>query len=217
MLFLDASTDVLVRRYEGSRRRHPIGEATLEESIEREREMLEPLKAEADVVLDTSDLNVHQLRGWIIELFAGDSPDAGMQVSVVSFGYKHGLPIDVDLVFDCRFLPNPHWVDELRPLTGLDGPVREYVLERPETKEFLAELDRMFGLLLPGFIREGKSYLAGRGRLYRRPAPVGGDRRGAGPHPQGARARPRRRPSRCRALAGWAHALSASAEVTGSP
>jgi RNase adapter protein RapZ len=159
VLFLDASTDVLVRRYEGTRRRHPIGEATLEESIEREREMLEPLKAEADVVLDTSDLNVHQLRGWIIELFAGDSPDAGMQVSVVSFGYKHGLPIDVDLVFDCRFLPNPHWVDELRPLTGLDGPVREYVLERPETKEFLAELDRMFGLLLPGFIREGKSYL----------------------------------------------------------
>jgi UPF0042 nucleotide-binding protein len=159
VLFLDASTDVLVRRYEGTRRRHPIGEATLEESIEREREMLEPLKAEADVVLDTSDLNVHQLRGWIIELFAGDSADAGMQVSVVSFGYKHGLPIDVDLVFDCRFLPNPHWVDELRPLTGLDGPVREYVLERPETKEFLAELDRMFGLLLPGFIREGKSYL----------------------------------------------------------
>jgi UPF0042 nucleotide-binding protein len=159
VLFLDASTDVLVRRYEGTRRRHPVGGATLEESIEREREMLESLKAEADVVLDTSDLNVHQLRGWIVELFAADSPDAGMQVSVVSFGYKHGLPLDVDLVFDCRFLPNPHWVDELRPLTGRDEPVRKYVLERPETAEFLAELDRMFALLLPGFIREGKSYL----------------------------------------------------------
>jgi UPF0042 nucleotide-binding protein len=159
VLFLDASTDVLVRRYGGTRRRHPIVGTTLEESIEREREMLEPLKAEADIVLDTSDLNVHQLRGWIVELFAADSPDSGMQVSVVSFGYKHGLPLDVDLVFDCRFLPNPHWVDELRPLTGRDEAVREYVLDRPETKAFLAELDHMFGLLLPGFVREGKSYL----------------------------------------------------------
>jgi len=159
VLFLDASTDVLVRRYEGSRRRHPIGGSTLQESIELEREMLEPLKAEADVVLDTSDLNVHQLRGWIVELFAAESPDAGMQVSVVSFGYKHGLPLDVDLVFDCRFLPNPHWVDELRPLTGRDEAVRDYVLERPETEAFLGELDRLFGLLLPGFVREGKSYL----------------------------------------------------------
>ncbi len=159
VLFLDASTDVLVRRYEGTRRRHPIGGPTLEESIERERTMLEPLKAEADVVLDTTEMNVHQLRGWIVELFAADSPDAGMQVSVVSFGYKHGLPLDVDLVFDCRFLPNPHWVDELRPLTGRDDRVREYVLGQPETAEFLTELESMFTLLLPGFIREGKSYL----------------------------------------------------------
>jgi len=159
ILFLDASTDVLVRRYEGSRRRHPVGGPTLEDSIERERTMLEPLKAEADVVVDTSDLNVHQLRGWIVELFAADSPDAGIQVSVVSFGYKHGLPLDVDLIFDCRFLPNPHWVDELRPLTGRDEPVREYVLEQHDTIEFLEDLDRMFGLLLPGFEREGKSYL----------------------------------------------------------
>jgi UPF0042 nucleotide-binding protein len=159
VLFLDASTDVLVRRYEGTRRRHPIGGPTLEESIERERMMLEPLKAEADVVVDTSDLNVHQLRGWIVELFAADSPDAGMQVSVVSFGYKNGLPLDVDLVFDCRFLPNPHWVDELRPLTGRDPAVREYVLAQPETGAFLNELDELFTLLLPGFVREGKSYL----------------------------------------------------------
>jgi len=159
VLFLDASTDVLVRRYEGTRRRHPVPGSTLEESIEREREMLESLKAEADIVLDTSDLNVHQLRGWMVEFFAADSPDAGLQVSVVSFGYKHGLPLDVDLVFDCRFLPNPHWVDELRPLTGRDESVRQYVLDRPETKEFLAELERLFTLLLPGFVREGKSYL----------------------------------------------------------
>jgi len=159
VLFLDAATDVLVRRYEGTRRRHPVAGATLEESIERERELLAPLKAQADVVVDTSELNVHQLRGWIVELFAGDTPEAGLQASVVSFGYKHGLPLDVDLVFDCRFLPNPHWVEELRPLTGTDEAVRRYVLDRPETTAFLEQLDDLFALLLPGFIREGKSYL----------------------------------------------------------
>ena len=159
VLFLDASTDVLVRRYEGTRRRHPLGGASIEADIEREREMLEPLKEQADVVVDTSDLNVHQLRAWIVELFAGDSPDGAMQASVVSFGYKHGLPLDVDLVLDCRFLPNPHWVDELRPLTGLDDAVRENVLSQPEAVEFLERVDGLLGLLLPAYLREGKSYL----------------------------------------------------------
>ena len=159
ILFLDAATDALVRRYESSRRRHPIAGSSLSESIERERRMLEPLKEQADVVVDTSDLNVHQLRGWIIELFAADALDAGLQVSVVSFGYKHGLPIDVDMVFDCRFLPNPHWVDDLRPLTGSDDAVRNYVLSQPDAQDFLAILNSLFGLLLPAFVREGKSYL----------------------------------------------------------
>jgi UPF0042 nucleotide-binding protein len=160
VLFLDASTDVLVRRYEGTRRRHPLGGASIEADIEREREMLEPLKEQADVVVDTSDLNVHQLRAWIVELFAGDSPDGAMQASVVSFGYKHGLPLDVDLVFDCRFLPNPHWVDNLRPLTGLDEPVQEYVRSQPETGEFLKRLDNLLELLMPAFVKEGKTYLS---------------------------------------------------------
>lgn len=159
VLFLDADTDILVRRYESTRRRHPIGGTTLSESIEVERRMLEPLKAEADVVVDTSELNVHQLRGWIVELFASDSSDSALQVSVVSFGYKHGLPLDVDVVFDCRFLPNPHWVDELRPLTGRDDAVREYVLGQPEAQEFLTQLEDLFALLMPAFVREGKSYL----------------------------------------------------------
>ena len=159
ILFLDAATDVLVRRYENTRRRHPVGGVSLEESIELERLQLEPLKAEADVVVDTSDLNVHQLRGWIVELFAADSADAGLQVSVVSFGYKHGVPIDVDMVFDGRFLPNPHWVDDLRPLTGRDEPVRDYVLSQPEAREFLDRLEHLFELLVPAFVREGKSYL----------------------------------------------------------
>src|SRR6476659_7967015 len=160
ILFLDAATDVLVRRYEGSRRRHPVAGASLSDSIELERQMLEPLKEQADVVVDTSDLNVHQLRAWIVELFAADALDAGLQVSVVSFGYKHGLPLDVDMVFDCRFLPNPHWVEELRPLDGTDERVREYVCAQPETGPFLDELERLLGLLLPAFVREGKSYLS---------------------------------------------------------
>jgi UPF0042 nucleotide-binding protein len=159
ILFLDADTDILVRRYEGSRRRHPIPGSSLSESIENERVLLEPLKADADVVVDTSDLNVNQLRAWIVELFAADSPDSGLQVSVVSFGYKHGLPLDVDMVLDCRFLPNPHWVDDLRPQTGLDEPVRTYVLEQPEAKQFLERLQSLFELLVPAFVREGKSYL----------------------------------------------------------
>jgi UPF0042 nucleotide-binding protein len=129
------------------------------EAIDREREMLWPLKEMADVVVDTSDLNVHQLRDRIVELFGRESPQSGLQTSVLSFGYKHGLPLDVDLVLDCRFLPNPHWVDELRPLTGLAPPVREYVMAQPETQQFLDRLDGLLGLLLPAYAKEGKTYL----------------------------------------------------------
>jgi UPF0042 nucleotide-binding protein len=160
MLFLDAATDVLVRRYEGSRRRHPLAEGTsLAEAIERERQILEPVKAEADVVVDTTDLNVHQLRTRVVELFGGEDPDLAMQTTVMSFGYKHGLPLDVDIVLDCRFLPNPHWVEDLRPLTGLDEPVRRYVLDQRETKGFLKSLERLLDQLLPAYVQEGKSYL----------------------------------------------------------
>jgi UPF0042 nucleotide-binding protein len=158
ILFLEASDEVLVRRYEGTRRRHPLPAEGMVEAIERERELLDPVKAQADVVVDTSDLNVHQLRDRLIDLFAGAEPPT-MQTSVVSFGYKHGIPLDVDLVLDCRFLPNPHWVDELRPLTGLEEPVREYVLSQPETGEFLEKMDDLFRLLLPAYVNEGKSYL----------------------------------------------------------
>ena len=160
VLFLEAATEVLVRRYEGTRRRHPLAEGrSLAEAIEHEREVLEPVKAEADVVVDTSDLNVHQLRARVVELFGGDNPDAAMQTTVSSFGYKHGLPMDVDIVLDCRFLPNPHWVEDLRPLTGLDEPVRRYVLDQPETRSFLKNLERLLARLLPAYVKEGKSYL----------------------------------------------------------
>ena len=160
VLFLDAADDVLVRRYEDTRRRHPLGEGVgVVESIAREREALEPLKAEADVVIDTSDLNVHQLRERITDLFGTDRLQGTMQTTVMSFGYKHGLPLDVDLVLDCRFLPNPHWVDELRPKTGRDKQVRRYVLDNPQTGEFLEALEGLLDVALPGYVSEGKSYL----------------------------------------------------------
>lgn len=162
VLFLDAGDDVLIRRFEDKRRRHPVGggSAGVAEAIARERKLLEPVKARADVVVDTTDLNVHQLRQRLTELFATPEDEhQAMRTSVVSFGYKHGIPLDVDTVLDCRFLPNPHWVDELRPLTGLDDPVRAYVLEQPETKEFLDRLGDLFDLLLPAYVKEGKSYL----------------------------------------------------------
>jgi len=160
VLFLEATTEVLVRRYENTRRRHPMAESDrVSDGIERERELLDPVKSQADVVVDTSDLNVHQLRDRLLDLFAGDT-ESGLQTSVVSFGYKHGLPLDVDLVFDCRFLPNPHWVPDLRPLTGLDAPVRQYVIDQPDTPLFLDRLDGLLELLLPAYVKEGKSYLS---------------------------------------------------------
>jgi UPF0042 nucleotide-binding protein len=161
VLFLDASDDVLIRRYEESRRKHPLAaDDRVSDGIVAERALLEDLKGSADVVVDTSDLNVHELRDRLSELFDDDPRAGALQTSIVSFGYKHGLPIDVDLVFDCRFLPNPHWVEELRPLAGTDPRVRDYVLAQPETAPFLAELERLFALLLPAYVREGKSYLS---------------------------------------------------------
>jgi UPF0042 nucleotide-binding protein len=163
VLFLEASTDALVRRYENTRRRHPLSgggdHASLVAAIDRERSLIEPVKATADVVVDTSDLNVHALRRRIQTLFADDEQESPMQVTLLSFGYKHGLPLDADLVFDCRFLPNPHWVDELRPLTGLDEPVRDYVLSQPAAVEFLGHLADMARQLLPAYVAEGKAYL----------------------------------------------------------
>ncbi len=160
IVFLEASTDVLVRRYESTRRRHPLAvDRSLAGAIEAERLLLQPVKEQADVVVDTTELNVHQLRARMIDLFGADAPEIGMQTTVMSFGYKHGLPLDTDLVIDCRFLPNPHWVEDLRPQTGLDRPVRDYVMGQPVTSEFLEELTSLLELLLPAYVAEGKSYL----------------------------------------------------------
>jgi len=158
VVFLDAPDDVLVRRYEGTRRRHPLAARGVEESIADERKLLEPVRERADLLLDTGDLNSNQLRTRILEAF-GDDQAPHMQTSVISFGYKHGIPLDVDLVFDCRFLPNPFWVEELRPFSGLDDPVRDYVLSQPESVGFLEKVDDLLTSILPAFVREGKSYL----------------------------------------------------------
>jgi UPF0042 nucleotide-binding protein len=162
VLFLDASTPELVKRYGSSRRKHPLhdGATGMADTIERERALLEHVKAEADMIVDTTGLNVHQLKAFIADTFGADNTDDAMQIAVTSFGFKHGLPLDVDLVMDVRFLPNPHWVDELRPQTGLDAPVRAYVMEQPITREFLDRYENLLELLLPAYVAEGKSYLS---------------------------------------------------------
>ena len=160
VLFLDARSDVLIRRYESTRRRHPSGaDELLSAAIEQEREAMDLLRAAADVVIDTSDLNVHQLRARVEALFRTENDNPGLQMAVVSFGYKHGLPADVDTVFDCRFLPNPHWVEELRPLTGQDPAVRDHVLGTELARPFLEQVDQLLDLVLPAYDDQGKAYL----------------------------------------------------------
>jgi len=160
ILFLDCATPELVRRYEQTRRRHPISASTVEEAIAEERRRLEPVRAEADVVIDTTELNVHQLRDRVRAAFGDEETDVGMVTTIRSFGFKHGAPIDADIVLDVRFLPNPHWVDELRPLTGLDAPVRDYVLEQEAAGAFVDKVVDLLELTLPAYKQEGKAYLS---------------------------------------------------------
>jgi len=160
LLFLDASDEVLVRRFEGTRRRHPVEGQGVLDAIRAERELFSELRQGADVTLDTSDLNTNELRARLVELFSGSEAAGAMETTVVSFGYKHGLPLDVDLVLDCRFLPNPYWIEELRPKSGLDEEVRRYVLDQPEAVEFLQRIGGLLTFLLPNYAKEGKSYLS---------------------------------------------------------
>ncbi len=159
ILFLDAADDVLIRRFEGTRRRHPQAARGVVDSIADERLLLSGLRDRADLVIDTGELNTNQLRTRLIEVFGAEEPGSAMQTSLISFGFKHGVPLDVDLMFDCRFLPNPYWIDALRSHSGLEPQVRKYVLDRPETTEFLDKLDDLLSMLIPAYMREGKSYL----------------------------------------------------------
>lgn len=159
VLFLDASDDMLVRRYEHNRRSHPLqGQQTLTEGIAAERRLLEPVRAAADLVVDTSTMSVRELRETIEGAF-GTEAAAQTAVTLESFGFKYGLPMDADMVMDVRFLPNPHWVDELRPHTGQDPAVRDYVLRQPGATRFLDTYHQLLSLVVDGYRREGKRYM----------------------------------------------------------
>jgi UPF0042 nucleotide-binding protein len=159
VLFLEASDDILVRRYEQNRRSHPLqGNQTLAEGIAAERAMLASVRATADLIIDTSTLSVPALRESIEGAFGGETV-AHTSVTVESFGYKYGLPVDADLVADCRFLPNPHWIPELAPMTGQDAPVREYVLSQPGATQFLEHYAELLRVMLAGYEREGKRFV----------------------------------------------------------
>lgn len=159
VLFMDAADAMLVRRYESNRRSHPLqGNQTLAEGIAAERTMLEPVRATADLVIDTSTLSVPALRASVENAFGGEAV-AQTSVTVESFGFKYGLPMDSDMVMDVRFLPNPHWVDELRPQTGQSPAVRDYVLAQSGATEFLQTYHRLLNLVVDGYVREGKRYM----------------------------------------------------------
>jgi RNase adapter protein RapZ len=159
LLFLEASDEVLVRRQEAARRPHPLQEGgRLLDGLRRERIALADLRADADLVIDTSGLNVHQLTDKVAEAF-GTQHSTSLQATIVSFGFKYGIPVDADLVADMRFLPNPHWVPELRPLSGRDGKVARYVTERPEAQAFLDQYVALLQTVSTGYLREGKRFM----------------------------------------------------------
>ncbi len=159
LVFIEANEDALLRRYSETRRPHPLGKNySVRESLSHERALMDPIRKLADVVIDTTQFNVHELRQFITARFK--NPDKRpMLVSVVSFGYRYGVPSDADLVFDVRFLPNPHFVPRLRPFTGKDPKVRRYIRSFPQTGEFLRRIEGLLTYLIPHYIREGKSYL----------------------------------------------------------
>ena len=159
VLFLEASVDALVRRFESVRRPHPLqGDGRLVDGIEREKELLRDARGSADLVLDTTVLNVHELRAKVTAAFSADGAASTLSLTVLSFGFKYGLPVDADLVADVRFLPNPHWVPELRPHTGRDAAVRDYVLAQDGATEFLDRYEGVLRLVFDGYAREGKRY-----------------------------------------------------------
>jgi RNase adapter protein RapZ len=160
ILFLEASDEVLVSRFAETRRKHPLApEDRREEGIRRERAIMEALRGEADLVIDTTALTPQELRERVRDAFSKAPPEAGLQVAVVSFGYKFGVPRDADVVLDVRFLPNPYWIDWLRSLPGTEAPVQRFVTGQPQYAEFMSRLRSLLDYVLPGFVAEGKSYL----------------------------------------------------------
>lgn len=161
MLFLEAAPEVIIKRYKETRRRHPLADQTdsLEEAVHRERELMQTVRERADFVIDTSHTSTAQLRGELLRLFGEAGEKGGMTVSVTSFGYKYGLPLEADLVFDVRFMPNPFYIEELRPQTGLDKAVSDYVFSFQQTQGYLKRLEDLLAFTLPLYAEEGKTSL----------------------------------------------------------
>jgi UPF0042 nucleotide-binding protein len=160
LLFLEAGDAALVRRYSETRRPHPLAaDKSVSEAIAAERQMLKPIRALADLTVDTTKFNVHELRAFILERFHGGDETRPLLISCTSFGYRHGVPADSDLVFDVRFLPNPNYIPQFRPLSGRHPKVAKYIKAFPQTKEFIAKISELLIYLIPHYIREGKSYL----------------------------------------------------------
>ncbi len=161
LLFLEADVSTIIKRYKETRRSHPLQEqtGTLEEAVNREIAMMKPVRDKADIVINSTTYSTARLKGELTRLFGGNQGGGEMAVSVVSFGFKHGLPMEADLVFDVRFMPNPYYIDDLRPKTGLDAPVRDYVFSFRETGEFMEKLREMIAYLLPRYREEGKTVL----------------------------------------------------------
>lgn len=161
MLFLDASPEAIIKRYKETRRRHPLEKETdsLEEAVEKERELMLPVKERADLIIDTTRLSTAKLRQELLRIFNGESGKAGMTVSVTSFGFKYGLPLEADLVLDVRFMPNPFYIEELRHQTGLDKPVSDYVFAFQQTQDFLHKVEDLLSFTLPLYAEEGKTGL----------------------------------------------------------
>ncbi len=161
MLFLEASPEVIIQRYKETRRRHPLGRSagSLEAAVRRERELMEPVKARADVVIDTTRTSTAQLRARLLREFGSETEQGSMAVNVISFGFKYGLPLEADLVFDVRFMPNPFYIEELREKTGLDQAVADYVFAFPQTREYLSRLEELLSFSLPLYAEEGKTAL----------------------------------------------------------
>lgn len=161
MLFLEASQEAIVRRYKETRRLHPLsgGGVSIEEAARRERELLEPVRRRADFIIDTSTLSTGKLRGELLRLFDAQGSKGGLSVNVISFGFKHGIPLEADLVFDVRFMPNPYYISDLREKTGLDQAVCDYVFSFQQTRDFLAKLEDLLAFTLPLYSEEGKTVL----------------------------------------------------------
>jgi UPF0042 nucleotide-binding protein len=161
IVFLEAEKGVLVRRFKETRRPHPLssGSDDIDQAIEKEKAMLQPLRKEADRIIDTSSYTPHQLRHLITTLYSNTRKSNAMSLTFISFGYKFGVPQNIDLLFDVRFIPNPNFISELKELRGIDTPVKKFIFEKPQTKEFIKRLKGLLDFLIPLYIKEGKAYL----------------------------------------------------------